>query len=130
MTVVPEPARRRDLRRALVDNPAVVLTFVFAALFWWCSAYFLLFGKVPWRRLLPAGIATGFCVTGLGVFSSLIFSAEVVSGQKAYGPAGVVLALITYLVGFGVCLHLGAVVGRMWNDRQSTGRGESATDAD
>ena len=94
-----------------------VLTFVFATLFWWCSAYFLLFGKVGWRRLLPAGVATGFCVTGLGVFSSLIFSDEVVSGQKAYGPAGVVMSLITYLVGFGVCLHLGAVVGRMWNDR-------------
>jgi ribose transport system permease protein len=33
MTAVPEPARRRDVRRALVDNPAVVLTFVFIGLF-------------------------------------------------------------------------------------------------
>jgi hypothetical protein len=62
----------------------------------------------------PAG--TGLCITGLGVFSSLIFSSQITDGQKSYGPAGVVLALISFLVGFGVCLHAGAVFGRMWND--------------
>ena len=29
------------------------------------------------------------------------------------------IALITFLVGFGVCLHAGAVFGRMWNERQA-----------
>jgi hypothetical protein len=29
-----------------------------------------------------------------------------------------VIALISFLVGFGVCLHLGAVFGRMWNEWQ------------
>jgi membrane protein len=94
------------------------LTFVFAVLFWWCSAYFLLFRRVGWRRLFPAGVATGLFITGLGVFSSLFFSEEIVSGEQSYGPAGVVLAVTSYLVGFGVCLHLGAVFGRMWNDRR------------
>jgi hypothetical protein len=28
----------------------------------------------------------------------------------------VVIALSSFLVGYGVCLHLGAVFGRMWND--------------
>jgi membrane protein len=92
------------------------LTFIFAVLFWWCSAYFLLYRKVPLRRLLPAGVATGLFITGLGVFSALFFSEEIVSGEQSYGPAGVVLAVTSYLVGFGVCLHLGAVFGRMWND--------------
>jgi membrane protein len=92
------------------------LTFVFAVLFWWCSAYFLLYGRVGWRPLLPAGVATGFCITGLGVFSSLLFSDQITSGQNTYGPAGVVVAVTSYLIGFGVCLHLGAVFGRMWND--------------
>jgi hypothetical protein len=40
------------------------------------------------------------------------------SGQESYRPAGVVIALITFLVGFGVCLHAGAVFGRMWNEWQ------------
>jgi uncharacterized BrkB/YihY/UPF0761 family membrane protein len=64
----------------------------------------------------PAGVATGACITGLGVVSWLIFSDQVTSGQKSYGPAGVVIALISFLVGFGVCLHLGAVFGRMWTE--------------
>jgi len=93
-----------------------LLTFVLAVLFWWWSAYMLLYRKVPLRRLLPAGVATGLCITGLGVVSSFVFSGQITDGQKSYGPAGVVLALISFLVGFGVCLHAGAVFGRMWND--------------
>jgi membrane protein len=96
----------------------LLLTFVTATLFWWCSAYFILYRRIPLRRVLPAGVATGACLTGLGVVSAFFFSGQVTSGQKAYGPAGVVLALITFLVGFGVCLHAGAVFGRMWNDWQ------------
>jgi uncharacterized BrkB/YihY/UPF0761 family membrane protein len=100
-----------------------LLTFVFAVLFWWWSAYMLLFRRVPLRQLFPAGVATGACITGLGIVSAFFFSDQVTSGQKSYGPAGVVIALITFLVGFGVCLHAGAVFGRMWNERQ----GESAS---
>lgn len=96
-----------------------VLTFVLAVLFWWWSAFMLLYGQVPLRQMFPAGVATGACITGLGIVSSLLFSDQVTSGQKSYGPAGVVIALITFLVGFGVCLHAGAVFGRMWNERQS-----------
>jgi uncharacterized BrkB/YihY/UPF0761 family membrane protein len=93
-----------------------LLTFVLAVLFWWFAAYMLLYRRVPFRRLLAAGVATGTFITGLGVFSSLLFSGQITSGEKTYGPAGVVLALISFLVGFGVCLHGGAVFGRVWND--------------
>jgi membrane protein len=96
-----------------------LLTFVTAVLFWWWSSYMLLYRQVPMKQMFPAGVATGACLTGLGVVSSLFFSDQVTSGQKSYGPAGVVIALITFLVGFGVCLHAGAVFGRMWNERQA-----------
>ena len=96
-----------------------VLTFVLAVLFWWWSAFMLLYGQVPLHRMFPAGVATAVCITGLGIVSWLLFSDQVTSGQKSYGPAGVVIALITYLVGFGVCLHAGAVFGRMWDERQA-----------
>jgi len=95
-----------------------LLTFVTATLFWWWSAYMLLYRQVPLRQMLPAGVATGACLTGLGVVSAFFFSDQVTSGQRSYGPAGVVIALITFLVGFGVCLHAGAVFGRMWNEWQ------------
>jgi len=93
-----------------------LLTFVTSTLFWWVSAYMILYCQIPLRRLFPAGVATGACVTGLGVVSSLTFSDQVTSGQQSYGPAGVVIALTTFVVGFGVCLHAGAVFGRMWNE--------------
>jgi membrane protein len=98
--------------RALV----YVVEFGFAVLFWWWSAYLLLLGRVPWRQLFSLGVATGFCIAGLAVFSSLFFSGSIISSEKSYGAAGVVLVLMSYLIGFGVCLHLGAVCGRMWND--------------
>ena len=71
-----------------------------------------------WRQGLPAGVATGAFITGLGGFSSLFCSDLVTEGEKSYGAAGVVLGITTYLIGFGVCLHLGAVFGRVWNDRR------------
>jgi hypothetical protein len=57
-----------------------------AVRFWWWSTYMLLYRQVPLRRLFPAGVATGACITGLGVVSSFLFSDQVTSGQKSYGP--------------------------------------------
>jgi hypothetical protein len=58
-----------------------LLTFVFAVLFWWWSTYMLLYRKLPLRRLFPAGVAPGACITGLGVVSSFLFSGQVTSGR-------------------------------------------------
>jgi len=95
-----------------------LITFVVSVVFWWWSSYMLLYRQVPLRKMFPAGVATGACITGLGIVSAFFFSDQVTSGQKSYGPAGVVIALITFVVGYGVCLHAGAVFGRMWNERQ------------
>ena len=84
---------------------------------WWWWAYMLLYRPGPPHAAPPRGSRDrGLRITGLGVVSWLIFSDQVTSGQKSYGPAGVVIALISFLVGFGVCLHLGAVFGRMWTE--------------
>jgi uncharacterized BrkB/YihY/UPF0761 family membrane protein len=95
-----------------------LITFVVSVVFWWWSSYMLLYRQVPLRKMFPAGVATGACITGLGIVSAFFFSDQVTSGQRSYGPAGVVIALITFVVGYGVCLHAGAVFGRMWNERQ------------
>jgi membrane protein len=108
-----------DLARPVGGRALVFLiTFLVSVLFRWWSSYMLLYRQVPLRRMFPAGVATGACLTGLGVVSAFFFSDQVTSGQRSYGPAGVVIALITFLVGYGVCLHAGAVFGRMWNDWQ------------
>ena len=75
------------LKQARPSGRALVfaLEFVFAVIFWWWSAYLLLLRRVSWRQLFPLGVATGFCIAGLGVFSSLFFSDSIVSSDKSYG---------------------------------------------
>ena len=94
-------------------------TFILALAFYWWTPHVLLMGRVAWRSLFPAGVVTAVCVTGLGVFSALLFSGQIVSGAADYGPIGVVTVLLSYLIGLAVCLHLGAVAGRMWSERGS-----------
>jgi len=94
-------------------------TFILALAFYWWTPHVLLMGRLTWRQLFPSAVATAVCVTGLGVFSELLFSGQIVSGAADYGPIGVVTVLLSYLIGLAVCLHLGAVAGRMWNERGS-----------
>jgi membrane protein len=96
-----------------------IATFILAAAFYWWTPHVLLLGRITWRRLFPAAIATAVSVTGLGVFSALLFSGQIVSSDADYGPIGVVMVLLSYLIGLAVCLHLGAVAGRTWNERGS-----------
>jgi membrane protein len=98
--------------------PVYVATFILALAFYWWTPHVLLLGRVAWRRLFPAAVATAACVTGLGVVSALVFSSQIVSNHDDYGSIGVVMVLLSYLIGLGVCIHLGAVAGRMWDDRR------------
>ena len=99
--------------------PIYAVTFVLALAFYWWTPHVLLLGRVAWRRLFPAGVATAACVTGLGVFSAHVFSPQIVSSHADYGSIGVVIVLLSYLLALGVCIHLGAVAGRMWDERRS-----------
>ena len=91
--------------------------FVIDVLFWWWTAHVLLLGQVSWRALFPTGLATALCDAGLGVYSSIGFSKSIIHDDKRYGPVGVVMVLVTYFIAIGVVIHLGAVLGRMWNER-------------
>ena len=99
--------------------PIYVATFILAVAFYWWTPHVLLLGKIAWDQLFPVAVATAVCVTGLGVFSNLLFSGQIVSSDTDYGSIGVVMVLLSYLIGLGVCIHLGAVAGRMWTERAS-----------
>lgn len=105
--------------------PIYVVTFVVAVVFYWWTLHVLLLGRVGWAELLPGGLATAACVTGLGIFSSLLLSGQIVSSNTDYGPIGVVMILLLYLVGVGVCFHLGAMLGRAWNERNPPASSEN-----
>ena len=53
------------------------------------------------------------------MYSSIGFSRSIISDDKRYGPVGVVMVLVTYFIAIGVVVHLGAVLGRMWNERHA-----------
>jgi membrane protein len=68
-SLVGRPVRDASGGRGLVE----LLTFVIWAPFFWWTMHFLLAGRVPWRRLLPAAILTGAFYVGLAVFSQFFF---------------------------------------------------------
>jgi membrane protein len=95
--------------------------FAVSVLFWWWSVHLLLFGRMGWRRLFPTGLVTAICLTGLSVFSALLFSSSIISDENSYGPVGVMMVLLSYCIGLGVVIHIGAVFGRMWDEKHTPG---------
>jgi membrane protein len=89
-----------------------VTSIVTIAFFWWTPRE-LLGGRIGWRQLCPGAIATAIGLAGLHGFSALFFSALVESNRDEYGVIGVVLVLLSWMVGAGVVVFGGAVVGRL-----------------
>jgi membrane protein len=85
--------------------------------FWWFTMWFLLAGRVSWRRLVPCAVSTGAFWLGMLAVFSVIFSGMVISYDQKYGPIGVVFGLMSFFIAIGVVIILGAAVGLMWQDR-------------
>ena len=88
------------------------------ALFWW-GLHWLLTGQETWRRLFPAGLATGVFWVGLGAFASFYFPSTLSSDNHMYGGIGVVFDLVTWFVAIGAVITLGALVGNIWLKRRT-----------
>jgi membrane protein len=84
------------------------------AFFWW-TMWFLLAGRVSWRLLLRPAILTGLFWMGLEWFSSVYFSAAIISDRRLYGTIGVVFSLMVWFIAIGAVIVLGAVAGATWN---------------
>ena len=85
--------------------------------FWWFTMWFLLAGRVSWRRLLPCAVATGAFWMGMLAVFAVIFSGMIIGYDQKYGPIGVVFGLMAFFIAVGVVIILGAAVGLMWQDR-------------
>jgi membrane protein len=115
-TVAGRPARSAFAGIGLVE---LVTIAIWTPFFWW-SMHFLLAGRVPWRSLLPAAVLTGILFAGLGVFSKFYFSSEIISDSKIYGTIGAVFGILTWFIGIGAVIVLGAVAGNVWNGRKTS----------
>ena len=101
----------RSIRPLGGNIAAASARFLLAVVFWWWSLHCLLSGRIRWRRLFAAGLATAVCCTGLGVYITYVMSFSLVSSQARYGPIGTVITLITAEIGLAVALQLGAATG-------------------
>jgi membrane protein len=98
-------------------------TLVGATLFWWCSMRLLLAGRLGWRDLLPAALATGVCWLGMTMAFRLTMSNTITSNYEKYGAIGVVFALMSFLIAVGVVIIIGAVFGAVWRERRAPAPG-------
>jgi membrane protein len=96
--------------------PALVDLMGMSLFFWW-TMHFLLAGREPWGRLLRPALTTAIFWIGLGVFASFYFSSTIVSDSRLYGTIGVVFSLLTWFIGIGAVIMLGALTGLVWQDR-------------
>ncbi len=78
-------------------------------------------GSSPWHSLLPAAVLTGVLFAVLGIFSELYFSSQVISDSKTYGTIGAVFGILTWFIGIGAVIVLGAVAGNVRNGRKRAG---------
>ena len=78
--------------------------------------WFLLAGRVSWRRLVPYAVAMSAFWLGMLAVFSVIFSGMVISYDQKYGPIRVVFGLMSFFIAVGVVIILGAAVGLMWQD--------------
>lgn len=113
-----------------------LVTYAGTAAFFGWTMHFLLAGRVPWRRLIRAAILTALLWIGLGLFSSVYFSAAIISDSRLYGTIGVVFTLLTWFIAIGAVIVLGAVAGATWDQRtgrlgrtrtESSGRGHDGS---
>jgi membrane protein len=94
------------------------ITYAGVAAFFWWTMYFLLAGRVPWRRLVRPAIVTGLLWIGLELFSGAYFSPAIISDSRLYGTIGVVFSLMIWFIAIGAVIVLGAVAGETWNQRK------------
>ena len=87
----------------------VALPILFAWTWW--GQYLLLGGRIGWRALLPGGIATSLLLFGFSIGMHVYLPHAIVDNYDKYGPIGVVLALLSWIIGFSVVMLGGPLVG-------------------
>lgn len=102
---------------ALVAAPGgpfqLLLQIIGASAAWWGSSWILLFGRVRRWLLLPGALLTGVVQVLYSRGSEWLMPAYVESNAEQFGMLGVILALSTWLIGFGGILVGGALIGRL-----------------
>jgi membrane protein len=95
------------------------------AILWLWSPWILLDGRVDWHRLVPTSLLTSVAMTAISI-GSVVYMPEAI-GRSAthYGPIGIAIALVSWLVGIGFaltfCAAVGAVLGGSGDEPDGAG---------
>jgi membrane protein len=86
---------------------------VMSVALWWWTPYLLLLSRIGWRRLLPTALLTGLGQALLGLGSRAVMPTVTGRSVSEYGPFGLVLSLMSWLLVVAGVIVIGAVVGRI-----------------
>lgn len=80
---------------------------------WLVTSRLLLFGRISWWRLSVGAALTGVFLVLYNRGSGLVMPAYVEANAEQFGTLGVILAISTWMIGFGAILVGSALVGRV-----------------
>jgi membrane protein len=94
----------------------VLVAVVLGVAFFWWGLRFLVGGRVSYLAALPGAVVTVAFLSGLRVFSALVFQPLVVTNAVTYGALGTVLIVQSWLIGVGWVVYAGQLFGCWFND--------------
>lgn len=89
------------------------LQMLLVAAMWLVTSRLLLFGRVPWSKLVVGAVLTGVVQVLYGRGSGLVMPPYVQQNAEQFGTLGVILAISTWMIGFGAVLVACSLVGRV-----------------
>jgi membrane protein len=94
----------------------VLVAVVLGVAFFWWGLHFLVGGRVSYLAALPGAVVTVAFLSGLRVFSALVFQPLVVANAVTYGALGTVLIVQSWLIGVGWVVYGGQLFGCWFHD--------------
>ena len=118
------------LREALGNGLGLVL-FAVASLavtsaLWWFTAWFLMFGEVRGRVLVPPAVITGVSMSVFVATATIWMPNLVTDNEAQFGFFGVALALVTWFSGAATCILVGTCAGPVLAEDTGWSAGSSA----
>ena len=95
-------------------------------LLWLLTPFLLLGRRVAPRALLWTALLTSVSMSALSAASVLYMPRSIASSAERFGPIGIAISLVSWLIAAGLVLAVAAVVGAILAERSATGHAGSS----
>ena len=117
-------ALREAVEGAAGPAISIAVVLVTAAAIWLITPWILLSRRVAWRALVATSLLTATTMTTLSAASVIYMPRSIADSAERYGPVGVSIALVSWLVAAGFVLVGCAAVGAVLGEDRAGGPGE------